>query len=53
MRENKLFCDWMPYTAIIEGPDGHTYEQSYTDYFQLIELVEDIFGEDYRIVSIY
>lgn len=45
--------DWMPYTAIVEGPDGITYEQSYTDYEQLIELVEIIFGDGYRIVTIY
>ena len=50
---NLVQKDWFPYVAIVEDPDGNTYEQPYTDYEELIDLVNDIFGEGYRIVTIY
>lgn len=42
----------MGYTAIIECPDGSTFEQFYKDFEDLIELKECI-GDDYWIVDIY
>lgn len=49
---DKLWPDWLGYVAVIEGPDGYTYEQPYTDYEYLVELL-DALGEGYRIVCVY
>ena len=40
------------YTAIIEDPDGLTYEQSYKEFEDLVELA-NMLGKDYWIVDIY
>lgn len=42
----------MIYTAVIECPDGSTYEQSYKDFDGLLEL-KWMLGPDYWIVEIY
>lgn len=42
--------DW--YIAVIENPDGITYEQPYWDYLDLIDLIESL-GPGYRIVCLY
>ena len=40
------------YIAVIENPDGITYEQPYNDFDDLIELKESL-GKDYWIVDIF
>lgn len=40
------------YIAVIERPDGSTYEQPFSDLYDLIELAGYL-GDDYQIVSIY
>lgn len=40
------------YVAIIEDPDGRTYEQPYDDFDDLIYL-RKFLGDDYRIVGLY
>lgn len=42
----------MLYTAVIECPDGSTYEQDYKDFEGLLALRE-MLGDDYWIVAIY
>lgn len=53
MESVKERYDWCPYVAIIEDQDGHTYEQPYFDFKELEELVSIVFGEGYRVVTIY
>lgn len=53
MIKDDRFPDWMPYTAIIEGPDGRTYEQPFMNYEELVELVEIVFGDDYRVLTVF
>ena len=40
------------YCAIIERPDGTTYEQLYGDFYDLLEL-KAMLGRGYWIVAIY
>lgn len=40
------------YTAIIERPDGSTYEQRYKEFEDLVYLLRSL-GKYYRIVEIY
>lgn len=42
----------IPYTAVIERPDGSTYEQDYYQFEDLVYLAS-ILGRDYWIVDIY
>lgn len=42
----------MMYTAVIERPDGSTYEQDYKDFEDLL-LLKQMLGNDYWIVDIY
>ena len=42
----------MNYTAVIECPDGTTYEQDYKDFEDLL-LLKQMLGNDYWIVDIY
>lgn len=39
-------------TAVIERPDGSTYEQVYKEFEDLLSLKESL-GDDYWIVDIY
>lgn len=41
------------YIAVIAAPDGHTFEQAYCDYYDLLYLIQEVYGEDYKLVTIY
>lgn len=40
------------YTAVIEDPDGITYQQGFDDFDELLEL-KSMLGDEYWIVDIY
>ena len=40
------------YYAIIERPDGSTYEQGYDDFYDLLDLIMFL-GRKYRVVEVY
>lgn len=40
------------YVALIESPDGQTYEQGYNEFEDLLDLLE-VLGTDYLICDIY
>lgn len=40
------------YIAVIECPDGTTYEQRFYDFYELLDL-KKMLGAEYLIVSIY
>ena len=44
--------DWIPYTAVIEDPDGNTYEQPFWDYEDMCDTLNDL-GPDYRLITVY
>ena len=41
------------YVAIIEDPDGRTFEQPYLEFEDIADLIEDIYGPGYKLVAIY
>lgn len=40
------------YTALIEDPEGRTYEQPYNEFEDLLYIIS-MLGDDYWIVDIY
>lgn len=42
----------MDYIAVVERPDGSTYEQPFREFEDLLELATYL-GDEYRVVDVY